>query len=378
MNAPLTAPAAPIVISQYEALRERIAIAQQDATAKVFDLTTGKGEKECRSYLYSLRVLKADIDRARKEAKSYALEYGRKVDSAAKELEAQVDAVMAPHEEAIKALEAKEAARVASHTNEVNAIVALRAIPAGTTSAAIAERLAKAKVTSTDHLQEFKAKADGELLTTIRALEQQYHATLTAEAEAAELARLRAEAAAREEADRQERIRQEAIAAERARAEEAERKRLADEAAAKAIAEARAKAEAERKDREAREAIEAAERKEREAKDAADRAAKAQAEAEARAKAAEEAARRAAEQAEADAAARAAAEEAAQRAEVERQERIRQAEAERRDDLIAAIAQAMRGKTAAQVAAAIVAGELHPAISIDWNMIATHPTETGG
>lgn len=274
----------PIVITQYEELQNKVIIAKQGDKDKRFNYRDPKDNKLARSHVFSLRQIRGEIERARKSAKAYALDYGRRVDSAAAELEADVDALIKPHEDEIRKIEAEEKARVDAHKARIAGINGLKDSN-GVQS--IKQSLEVAKALVTDDLQEFKAEADSAILDVIRTLETKLAEEEKREAEAAELERLRREAAERAEADRIERIRQQAIEEERARKDAEERARIAKEAKEKAEREALAKAEEERKEREAREAIAAAERKELEAKMAKERAERAAEEANRRAKEAE-------------------------------------------------------------------------------------------
>lgn len=315
MTTTLTATAQPIVITQYEALQNDIKIAQQEAQSVAFRYEDPRGNREARSYIYKLRQLRSTIDKARKEAKAYALDYGKRVDAMAKELEQQLTALIEPHETEIKRIEEAEARRVAGHRAEIDRIIAMREPRPGGESIYYRQCYDNVKAIDTSGMEEFKAEADAEKLASLEALEGLFVAASQAEAEAAELARLRAEAAAREQAEREERIRQEAASAERQRAAQREQEQ------ARAVAAAQ---EAERQ-------------------------------AHARALAAEQqAAEQQAAQAERKRAAAAAAERAAA------------AQQERRGQLIEAIATAMTGMTRLQIAEAIVAGDLHPSIQIDW------------
>lgn len=315
MTATLAAATQPIVITQYEALQNDIKIAQQEAQGVTFRYDDPAGNRQARSYVYKLRQLRSTIDKARKEAKAYALDYGRKVDAMAKELEQQVTALIEPHETEIKRIEQAEADRVAAHRAVLDRIAALRQPQPGAVSSYYRQCLADVQAISTDGLEEFMPAGNDEQQESVAELQRLIIETEAAEAEAAELARLRAEVAAREQAEREERIRQEAAAAERQRAAEREQEQ------ARAVAAAQ---EAERQ-------------------------------AQARAQAAEQQAALAAQrQAE------------RQRADALAAEQAAAAQQERQQQLTEEIAAAMTGMTRLQIAEAIVTGALHPAIHIDW------------
>jgi len=303
-------------LSAWEALANQIAMAEEESAGKVFDYRDQWDAKSARSWIASLRRLKGGIERARKNAKAVHLDRGRAVDNAAKVLEASVQGLIAPHEDAFNAIKAEEEARAAAHRSVLEFIAAL---PTGVTTAAEAEaRLAELEAIDTTTLEEFataganrQAEALEQLQTLRDTLQQQ-------EAERAELEALRKEKEEREAADRAERLRLEGEQRERDRAEQ-QRQRDADDAA-QALADA---------------------------EDARRR----QADAERRADEAEERERLAAE-----------AREEAERAAAE-------AQATRRTDLIESLIAAMRGKKAAEVAAAMAEGTFHPAVVIDWGRV---------
>lgn len=333
MTATLAKTEQPIVITQYEALENQIQIAKQEAEGKTFKYDDPKGNKEARSYIYTLRKLRSSVDAARKEAKSYVLEYGRGVDAMARTLEEQVTALIEPHEAEIKALEEKEAQRIAGHREVISKIAVLR-IPcieadAYNDSAYYRSNLAEVKDIDTSGLEEFKAEADSEKLASIAELERLIAAAEKAEAEAEELARLRAEAVEREQKERDQRIALEAI-------EQANR-----EAQAQMEAEAQAAADK----------VQAAEQAQR---DAEQETARLRLEAEL-----------------------AATREAA-RAEAEKREQERQAEVrrllektstQRRDVLFNQIRSRIDGLDRSGVTDLIVSENLHPAIKIDWAQV---------
>ncbi len=180
----------PIVISQYEAIKNNIIIAEKESAGLTFNYRDPKENTAARSRVFGLRKIKGQIEKARKEAKAYALDYGRRVDTAAAELETKVEALILPHETEIKKIDAEEAARKAKHQAVIHRMVNLRAEP-GKTSAEIAASLEKLKAFDTATLEEFKAAGDDERFKTVLEMEKAHAAALTREVEAAELARLR-------------------------------------------------------------------------------------------------------------------------------------------------------------------------------------------
>ena len=200
-------------ITRWEALAHQIAQASQEAEGKVFHYRTPADNKAARSYIASLRRLKGNIERARKDAKAVHLERGREVDNTAKTLEGAVQGLIDPHQDELDKIAAEEKFRIAQHRAVLDRIAAL---PEGVTTGDEADdRLLLLASIDTTSLEEFRtagearhADAQTKLLTLRDTLRQR-------EADQAELEALRAERAAREQADRDERIRQEAVEAER-------------------------------------------------------------------------------------------------------------------------------------------------------------------
>lgn len=253
----------------YTDIRAELATLAEQNDKVVFDYEDPKGNKLARSHIYKFRQIKSDIERRRKELKADVLERGRMIDGVAKELVAQVEDMIAVHEEPIKRIESRETERVAAIQEAIDKIGESSETPTALNppSSEIARAIAQVEAIDIDAdiYQERMAEAVKRKDEILEHLQGCLTAAEKREAEAAELERLRREAAAREQAEREERIRAEA---------EAKAKREAEEAAAKA------KADAERRERELKEqaeraqleAAEAAQRVEREKVEAAKRA----------------------------------------------------------------------------------------------------------
>lgn len=222
----------PIVISRYEVLLGDIKEAQREAVEN-FDYASKAGNQACRSYVFGLRKIKARIEAARVEAKADALAYGKRVDAQAKELLGQVEALIRPHEEQLNAIARAEAERVAALKDILDHAVTLGELPFAATSAMIQARLVILDGIQLDQLQEFREPTAAAIVTSRQQLQAALETALATEAQDRELARLQAEAAAREARERDERIRRDAQ--EKADAE-------AQAAAADAIAEAETRA----------------------------------------------------------------------------------------------------------------------------------------
>jgi hypothetical protein len=317
-----------IVITQYDALVTDIQIASQ-AAIESFDYENRKENKAARSYIFNLRKLRSRIDAARKDAKAYALDYGRQVDARAKELTDQVYALIEPHQNALDAIDQRECERVAQHRTTLATITTLASTGRhGLSSAQTADLLAQVKAFDLSGLEEFRSAGDAAKLSGILELEARILELQEAEALAAARATEAGLAALLAQQEAEEQIRQQAA-------------RDAETAAATRIA-------------------------------AAEQAA---ADAEARALAAEQNARqdayrhRVAMAAEAAAVQQAA--EKQQAAEALQQitlvEQFIMAKAQRHQGLTTALVVAITGKTRTEVVQALIEGTLHPAVTIDWS-----------
>jgi hypothetical protein len=180
-----------IVISQFDVLLGDIKEAKAKAADVTFDYSTKEGNKAARSYIFDKRKLNARIESARTDAKAYALAYGRTVDSQAAELKDQVAALIKPHQDAVDAIAKAEADRVQRHRDVVSNIIAMGSIQFGASSSMIARWLDDVKAADVDGLEEFTDKGKAALLETIRTLEAAHTKALADEAAAAELAQLR-------------------------------------------------------------------------------------------------------------------------------------------------------------------------------------------
>lgn len=199
----------PIVITQYQVLLDDIEQAKKTAVSS-FEYETKDGDKAARSYIFQLRKLRAKVETARKDAKSYALAYGKRVDEQAKELSSQVDALIHPHQQQLEAIARREAERVQAHQKVLDQVVELGTVLFGDDSARIQGRLDALDEITLEGLEEFTEKVAAHIVTSRQALQQTLQQALQAEEQARELARLKAEREEREAKEHEERIRREA------------------------------------------------------------------------------------------------------------------------------------------------------------------------
>lgn len=253
------------MFSEPKQVDDMISRLEAEALSHAPDLTTAKGRKAIASLAYKVAQSKTALDKAGKGLTDDARAQIAAVDAERRKIRERLDALKEKVRKPLDEWEAAEEARIQGLKDRVERLrTAHSTLPDDATSDQIKALLARVEGTAIDDTwAEFiadAAKFKDQAVVTLRHMAQ---IAETREAEQAELARLRAEAAAREEQERQ-----------RKAAEEAEARRAAEE-----------KAEAERRERIEREKQEAAERAAREAEDRAkaeaERAAKEAAEREA-------------------------------------------------------------------------------------------------
>jgi len=263
---------------------------KSEASAEVPDLTTKKGRDRIASLAYKVSKTKTLVDDFGKELVAEEKKRLALIDADRKKWRDECDKLRDDIRKPLTDWEQAEADRVQAHKAKLQFCRECIHVE-GLASDEIQLRLTAAEnMTLGDHWHEFAAEAGrvkDEVTASLRKslADRQRH-----EAEQAELARLRAEAARREQEDRDRRIAEEAATKARADAEakaarekaEAESKARAEQEAAERAriaaeqAELRAKAEAEAAKLRVQEAerrrIESEERAKREAKEAAERA----------------------------------------------------------------------------------------------------------
>lgn len=252
--------------------------------AFVPDVSTKKGRDAIASIAHKVARSKTALDNVGKELVADLKEIPKKIDAERKRmrdtLDAWKDEVRAP----LNAWEQAEADRVARHTDRIDWLRNRDDQVAELSAADIQARIAEAEAVEVGpDWEEFEAEAHRVKAATLTVLQLALTKRQAYEAEQAELERLRAEAAQREQKEREERIAREA--AEQAQREAEQRAQAEREAAVRREAEARAAAErrelelklaAERAERERVEAQQRAEQAERDAEARAERAAAAE------------------------------------------------------------------------------------------------------
>jgi len=261
-------------IAAFSEFRSQLATLKHDNSKAVFNYADPKGNKEARSHIYKLRQTKSAVDKVRKEQKQESLDYGRRVDQQAKEISAEIEGMIEVHEVPLREIEAKEAARVGGIKERMATMEAYAHIDEFTSGDVKALLARVESFAIDDSLQEFQAEAAIIKDHSITAIKKMIETATKREADAAELVRLREQAAAQERKDQDAKIaqqaREEAERASQQRADQEKREREAEETRLKLHAE---KAERERleADNRARQAEENAQRQIKEAAEAAER-----------------------------------------------------------------------------------------------------------
>lgn len=252
--------------------------------AFVPDVSTKKGRDAIASIAHKVARSKTALDNVGKELVAELKEIPKKIDAERKRmrdtLDAWKDEVRAPLNE----WEQAEADRVARHETFVEMLKNAGSVGEFSTVYTIRQSIAGLEATIIDaSLEEFESEAHRVKAAMLNQLRESLAIQEKREAEQAELERLRAEAAQREQKEREERIAREA--AEQAQREAEQRAQAERDAAAKREADAKAAAErrelelklqAEQAEREKLEAQQRAEQAERDAAERADRAAAAE------------------------------------------------------------------------------------------------------
>ena len=256
------------------------------AKSFVPDLSTKKGRDDIKSIAYQVAKSKTLLDSKGKELVAGMKETAKKIDAERKHARDFLDALKDEVRKPLTDFENAEKERIEAINNRILSIQQSTDVT-GLSSKDIENRLLEIKAIPL-HLEvggfdEFEDEAAIAKDNTIRFLESHFQVVKKQEEDAAELERLRQEAAEREQEDRKRATLEEEkrIAAETERLEKErierqknEAARLAKEAAEKATREAeeKAKAEQERVEREKQEAIEAQEAAEQRAKEAEEKA----------------------------------------------------------------------------------------------------------
>jgi len=222
------------------------------------DISTKKGRDAIASMAYKVSQSKSALEALGKAQADKAKEIPKLIDATRKHVKDTLDKWRDEVRQPLTDWENAEAERVARHKAEIDWLNSL-VFCDGISADEIALKLQQAKdFDVSERLEEFESEAAKIKINAISGLESAFAIRKKFEDDQAELARLRQEAAEREQKEREERIAREAAEKAKREAEEAaesERRRLQDEA--------------DRKEREAKLAIERAQREKAEQEAAA-------------------------------------------------------------------------------------------------------------
>lgn len=232
----------------------------------VYDLSDPKQEKQARSDKYAIGQVVGELDRTHEKVKAPLLAQTRLLDAERKRIKDDLQGVQGKIKSQIEEHEAKQQAIEDGLVAAVEAIKAIGFFDVNPTSDQVMQRLVQIKKITIDNT--FAHHEGAALIAhrdTLAGLQRLYNTVSQAEADAAELAQLKAEAAEREQQERDARIALEAAEQAKREAEEAkaaakreadaaiERERLAREQAEQAARDAQERAEQEARDARARE-----------------------------------------------------------------------------------------------------------------------------
>ncbi|MDZ4192891.1 MAG: hypothetical protein U1D65_12860 [Pseudomonas sp.] len=256
------------VYSAANGLDPFLAKIREEIDGFVPDVSTRKGRDAIASIAYKVARSKTALDNVGKELVAELKEVPKKIDAERKRMRDLLDGWQAEVRQPLTEWEQAEEMRKAKHQagiDQINLRLECRDLDAAELKSNIAWLEGMAVGAEWEEFETEASRAKDKALAALRdalVVREKY------EAEQAELERLRAEVAAREQKEREERIAREAAEAERLAAE----RRAQEERDAAAHREAEAKAEGERRELELKLAAERAEREALEAKQRAEQA----------------------------------------------------------------------------------------------------------
>jgi hypothetical protein len=225
------------------------------------DVSTKKGREAIASIAHKVARSKTALDNIGKELVAELKDVPKKIDAERKRMRDLLDQWKDEVREPLTKWEQAEEARQSQHKAGIELIEIAAAVHDFSASTLRMTLASIEAIVIDDSWQEFEAEAHRAKAKTVESLNKAIAEREKLEAEQAELARLRAEAAEREQKEREERIAREA--AEKAQREAEEKARIERDAALKR--EADAQAAAERRELELRLQAERAEREKAEA-----------------------------------------------------------------------------------------------------------------
>jgi hypothetical protein len=200
-------------IAEYDEVSAKID-EMADAANFIPDASSKEGYDKSKRVALDIGKAKTILEKARKAKKKHFLDGGREVDSQAKVIMAKLDDIQLPHTEAYKevddAKKAVEASRVAAHEERLEAICVTAELLAESTSEEIQCAMEAMQAEECEGFQEFTEQALKARNQSRKDLGALFVKVLQKERDDAELKRLRDEAYAREVVEHEENIRREA------------------------------------------------------------------------------------------------------------------------------------------------------------------------
>ncbi|MFQ1660639.1 hypothetical protein ACK39C_07765 [Aeromonas veronii] len=210
------------LFTEGQGIAELLADIRQKATSLVPDITTTKGRKEIASVAYAVAKTKTYLEGFGKELTDKYKEIPKRIDANRKVLRDTLDALKEEVRAPLTQYEAAEEARVAALKDRMTAFADAKQATAELPSTELEHYLQQIEaIAIDDSWEEMTAQAGVAKDAAVLHLRTVIEKAKEREAQAAELERLRQEAAAREQEDRERRIAEQAAAAEAQRQEQA-------------------------------------------------------------------------------------------------------------------------------------------------------------
>lgn len=194
------------VVQVFNPYKAQLVQLREENEKQAFDYSTKSGRKDARSHIFKIRQSKAAVEKKRKDEKSDILEAGRQIDSVAKEIIGELEAMIDYHLKPVEEAEAAEQKRIDDIKDKIITLAQYancQGMSADAIEASIST-LEAVEITEPEYA-EFVEEALQERFTALDKMRIALDAQKKVEAEQAELNRLRQEAKEREEKEAEER-----------------------------------------------------------------------------------------------------------------------------------------------------------------------------
>lgn len=196
-------------LTEYNQLEADLAELFEQSKSLVFDYESKAGNKDARSYVYSIRQKRSELESVRKEAKAAALEHGRQVDAKAKEIDGKLVEMINVHQQRLDEIKKRDDERIEKIQKEIEYIEQCSATTYNNgmhySSEQLNVRLAEINRIEIDEakFEEFTEQARGTLTSSMIVLENGIKNAQRREQDAIDLERLRKQEAARQKAEQE-------------------------------------------------------------------------------------------------------------------------------------------------------------------------------